>query len=397
MSEPLCTRYFERELVDHYVRGHCHHFAIGLHRLTGWPLAVLWDREPSSEEGADPLIKHVFCMTPDGLAIDVEGTRDLARLKAVYKSVGGAEGHVEPVTELGLRHRIEDSETLRRFLAVREDQIRLAQDYMRGSDAFRALMAELGSCPRSVSLEALRARQIIRLLDLTDLRQDATIEDVDALCRSALTPTGPVAAVCVPASFVLSARMALRGTEIPIATVANFPDGKAEPDRVWQEVHGAVVAGAKEIDVVLPYLAYIAGDREKAMAVVEAAREACGESVVLKVILESGAFEDPELLAAACRDAIAAGADFLKTSTGRLSPGATPEHVAVMLDAIKAVRDEQNRTVGFKAAGGIRDPRDALQYLLLALERMGHDYLRPQHFRIGASGLLGPLLSVPDR
>jgi deoxyribose-phosphate aldolase len=238
------------------------------------------------------------------------------------------------------------------------------------------------------------AARILPLLDLTNLDPQGSAEDIAALCREAVTPAGPVAAVCLYPRFVAQARTLLNGTGVRIATVANFPAGTAAPADVASEIATALADGADEIDLVLPYAAYRAGDHAAARAVVVAARAACGPVARLKVILETGWLEDTETIAAASHDAIAAGADFLKTSTGTLQPGATLPAAGAMLAVIRDYGDETGRTIGFKAAGGIRTIEEAADYITLAERLIGADFIRPESFRFGASGLLRPLLAA---
>jgi deoxyribose-phosphate aldolase len=232
------------------------------------------------------------------------------------------------------------------------------------------------------------ARRAVGLLDLTSLNDDDTPERIAALCEQAVTPAGHVAAVCVYAPFVRQCVEALRGSGVKVATVANFPAGGADVDAVRAEVESALTDPADEIDVVLPYAAYADGDRDGALAVVRATREAAAE-VTLKVILETGWLADPALIRAASDDALAAGADFLKTSTGKLAPGATLEAARPMLEA---VRDAGRG--GFKASGGVRSAEDAGRYLALADEVLGPEWATPATFRFGASSLLGELLAA---
>lgn len=232
------------------------------------------------------------------------------------------------------------------------------------------------------------ARRVLALLDLTSLNDDDTKEGVRTLCARAVTPAGPVAAVCVWPRFVKTARAALKGTPVKVATVVNFPAGDSAAAAVAEETRAAIADGADEIDVVLPYRAFIDGERTRPLNLLRACREACGEGVVMKVILESGAFPDPDLLSWAARDAIAAGADYLKTSTGKIRPAATLEAAALMLEAI----GQSKRPVGFKASGGIRDTAAAAAYLHLADSLRGPKWATPATVRFGASGLLDALL-----
>lgn len=238
--------------------------------------------------------------------------------------------------------------------------------------------------------DAATARRAIGLLDLTSLNDDDTGETVRALCRRAVTPLGPVAAVCVWPRFVAHSREALAGSGVRVATVVNFPAGKGDADSVRAEIAAAIAAGADEIDLVMPYRAFIDGARTQPLAVIRAGREACGEGTALKVILETGAFPDPDLIGWAARDAIAAGADFLKTSTGKIQPAATLPAVALLLEAVHG----SGKPVGVKAAGGIRDSAAAASYLQLADAVMGEGWATPATFRFGASALLDALLET---
>ena len=173
--------------------------------------------------------------------------------------------------------------------------------------------------------------------------------------------------------------------------MTNFPHGAADVAAAESETRQAIDAGADEVDVVFPYHALMAGDEEIGHALVEACKAACGERC-LKVIIESGELADAALIARASRIAIAAGADFIKTSTGKVAVNATLEAAEIMLTAIH----DSDREVGFKAAGGVRSADDAGQYLDLAARLLGDAWITPAHFRFGASSLLGNLLETLD-
>lgn len=227
------------------------------------------------------------------------------------------------------------------------------------------------------------ALRLLPLLDLTSLGEDDTPEQIEALCTSARTAHGSPAALCVYPEHVTTVRRALQGTAIKIATVVNFPDGRSDRDRIVRETRRAIAAGANEIDMVLPYGALVRGHPSLADAAVKACRDACGPGVMLKLILETGELATPTLIRQACAIGIAAGVDFLKTSTGKVPVNATPNAAAIMLDAIA----EAGGRCGFKAAGGIRTLADAQRYLELAESRLGGNWIEPAHFRIGASAL----------
>ncbi|MDF2866596.1 MAG: 2-deoxyribose-5-phosphate aldolase [Gammaproteobacteria bacterium] len=234
-------------------------------------------------------------------------------------------------------------------------------------------------------------KKIISVIDLTSLNDTDDKAAIDALCTKALTPLGQVAAVCVYPQFVQQAKTKLLNTNIKVATVANFPQGNATQQVVLAEIGQAVASGADEVDVVIPYQAYLANRAESVEFFLRNCKQACGHAK-LKVILETGALQAAELIANACQDAIQAGADFLKTSTGKVAVGATLEAAAVMLLAIKNARSE-GKSVGFKASGGIRTPEQAVSYISLAELILGENWLSSATFRFGASGLLDALLA----
>ncbi|MDP9196871.1 MAG: deoxyribose-phosphate aldolase [Pseudomonadota bacterium] len=231
-------------------------------------------------------------------------------------------------------------------------------------------------------------RRILSLLDLTSLNETDTDASISALCHKAVTRLGAVAAVCVYPRFVALAKKSLAGTGVRVATVANFPAGEACAAAIAEEAHAALHDGADEVDVVLPYGAFLDGHADLARDVLKAARQACG-GAVLKVILESGAFPERAKLADACRLAVDCGTDFLKTSTGKRQPGATLDAAEVMLEACR----NAGRRVGFKASGGVRDADTAQAYLALADRVMGTGWVTPATFRFGASGLLDAVLA----
>lgn len=241
-------------------------------------------------------------------------------------------------------------------------------------------------------IELFPAARVLGLLDLTSLGEDDTPARIRRLCAAARSPHGLPAAVCIYPEHITTAREALAGTAVRVATVVNFPEGADDPQRIARETRRAIAAGADEIDMVLPWRALRAGDAARARAGVEACRSACGPGVALKLILETGELGTPALIRQACELGLDAGVDFLKTSTGKVQVNATPAAAAVMLDAIAA----RGGRCGFKAAGGIRTLADSRVYLALAQERLGADWIRPARFRIGASALFDALLAELD-
>jgi deoxyribose-phosphate aldolase len=233
------------------------------------------------------------------------------------------------------------------------------------------------------------ARTALACLDLTSLNDADTAADIDALCRRAQSPHGPVAAVCVWPRFVAQARAALPAS-IKVAAVANFPDGALDLARALADVTEIAQAGGDEVDVVLPYRALIAGDSTEVSEFLSEVRFA-SRPLTLKVIIESGELATPERIAQATRLALAAGADFVKTSTGKTKVGATAEAAAVMLKEIAA---SGLPAAGFKASGGVRSVADAAGYIAQAEAALGAAALNPQRLRFGASGLLTDIESV---
>lgn len=237
------------------------------------------------------------------------------------------------------------------------------------------------------------AQTALGLMDLTSLNDDDTDTRIEALCKQAKTPSGSPAAVCVYPAFIATARKTLAAEGLPqvlVATVTNFPDGSDDIDRAVAETREAVAAGAHEVDVVLPYRSLLAGNSEVCRDLVAACKAACGAGVLLKVIIESGELKDPRLIRQASDIAIEAGADFIKTSTGKVAVNATLDAAEIMLQAIH----DSGRKVGFKAAGGIKTTEDAQAYLALADRIMGPGWVSPATFRFGASSLLTNLLAT---
>jgi deoxyribose-phosphate aldolase len=230
------------------------------------------------------------------------------------------------------------------------------------------------------------AHQALACLDLTSLNDGDTEADIERLCAKAIGPAGrgPVAAVCVWPRFVAQARAALPG-QIAVAAVANFPDGSADTARAVADTRAIVEAGGDEVDVVIPYRAL-----DAAPALLAAVRAAC-PGLRLKVILETGELKAAPAIVRASRIALAAGADFLKTSTGKVGVNAAPEAATLLLQAIAADAGAMARGVGFKPAGGIRTVADAALYLGLVRQHLGAGAAGPARFRIGASGLLADI------
>ena len=235
------------------------------------------------------------------------------------------------------------------------------------------------------------AARVLGLIDLTNLSDDCTEDDVVELCARAHGVHGSVAAVCVWPRFVSRAVKELAGTGVKVATVVNFPRGNDGVDDVLGMVERCVGEGADEIDLVIPYEKLrdqVDGDGDRAVVhLVAKVKESLPAGRLLKVILETGELRDQVLVERAARLAVASGADFIKTSTGKTPVSATPEAVETMLTVLRE-SPRIDRRVGIKPSGGIRSVAEAAGYLAIADRIMGPDWVTPETFRFGASGLL---------
>jgi deoxyribose-phosphate aldolase len=236
----------------------------------------------------------------------------------------------------------------------------------------------------------IRAKQAISLLDFTNLNDNCTDADIVKLAARGQTEFGPVAALCIFPQFIKTARKELGSPSIRIATVTNFPDGSSDVMRAQKETANAFTNGADEVDVVIAYRAILAHEPLKAASIVAAAAKEKPKGKILKVILETGELKTDEMIRTACRIALDNGADFLKTSTGKVPVNATLYSAQLLLEEIK----KSGRQVGFKAAGGIKTASDASAYLDLADKIMGKGWTTPATFRFGASAVLDNLIAV---
>ena len=238
----------------------------------------------------------------------------------------------------------------------------------------------------------------IRCMDLTTLEGVDTVGKVEAMCAKALRPDPldatipPVAAVCIYAQLIPRAVEQLRGSSVKVASVAGgFPAGLAPLEARLADVRQAVEAGADEIDIVLNRSLFLGGEYARAFEELVAAREAAGDAH-LKIILETGELGSYDRVRQASVLAMAAGADFIKTSTGKIGIGATPPSALCMMEAARDFFTETGRRVGVKVAGGVRASKQAIQYLVLVYETLGAEWMTPDRFRIGASSLLNDVL-----
>lgn len=242
----------------------------------------------------------------------------------------------------------------------------------------------------------------IRCCDLTTLEGSDSPGRIRQLASKArrpapTTPSIPsVAALCIYPRLVTVAAQALSQSTVKVASVATaFPSGQAPLDIRLQEIESAVQDGADEVDIVISRGAFLAGDEETVFEEVVASKKAAGQAVV-KTILETGELGSYDRTRRAALVAMAAGSDFIKTSTGKIGTSATPSTALVMAEAIRDFADFTGKEVGLKVAGGIRSAKDAIRYLVIVNETLGAEWLTPDRFRIGASSLLNDLLMQID-
>ena len=270
---------------------------------------------------------------------------------------------------------------------------------------------EVGAAARSASLGTRSVKAAskswaidlaIRMVDLTTLEGMDSPGKVRAMCAKALRPdptdpgAPPVAAVCVYGDLVAAARSVV-GDSVHVAAVATaFPSGRASLAVKLLDTRDAVAAGADEIDMVIDRGAFLSGEYQRVFDEIVAVKEVCG-GAHLKVILETGELRTLDNVRRASWLAMLAGADFIKTSTGKVVPAATPPVALVMLEAVRDFEAMTGRLIGVKAAGGIRTSKDAIKYLVIVNETVGDRWLTPDLFRFGASTLLNDLLQQRQR
>ena len=297
------------------------------------------------------------------------------------RSPSGAAGDVTEITR--------SEASLRRFLhgLPGVDQV--------GAEA-RA--AGLGTRSIKTTSKAFALDLAIRMVDLTTLEGADTPGKVRALASKALRPDPAdpscpqVAAVCVYPDMVATAKQVVGDSGVNIAAVATaFPSGRAAMDIKLADTKDAVEAGADEIDMVIDRGAFLAGHYLQVFEEIVQVREACGQAH-LKVIFETGELQTYDNVRRASWLAMMAGAHFIKTSTGKVQPAATLPVTLVMLEAVRDWRDATGQMIGVKPAGGIRNAKDAIKYLVMVNEVAGPDWLDPEWFRFGASTLLNDLL-----
>lgn len=253
---------------------------------------------------------------------------------------------------------------------------------------------------RSIKRESKRAALdlIVAVIDLTTLEGKDTAGKIAQMSAKAIRPdpldssVPSVAAVCIYPNMVKYAVQATEGTDVRVVSVATyFPSGLADIDLKVEEARRVVAEGADEVDMVIDRGAFLSGDYFKVFDEIRRVKEACGD-VHLKVILETGELATLDEVRRASMLAMGAGADFIKTSTGKIQPAATLPVALVMLEAIRDFHDATGVMVGMKPAGGIRTSKDAIKYLVVVNETLGERWMTPDWFRFGASTLLNDVL-----
>ncbi|WP_181442407.1 deoxyribose-phosphate aldolase [Streptomyces tateyamensis] len=290
-------------------------------------------------------------------------------------------------------------------VAASEASLRRFLHGLPGVDAvgLEARAAALGTRSIKTTAKAFAIDLAISMIDLTTLEGADTVGKVRSLCIKGKHPdptdpdTPQVAAICVYPDMVATAKAALAGTAVQVASVATaFPAGRAALPVKLADTADAVAAGADEIDMVIDRGAFLSGRYLEVFEEIRAVRQACergdGTAAHLKVIFETGELQTYDNVRRASWLAMLAGADFIKTSTGKVAVNATPPVTLLMLEAVRDFKAATGTQIGVKPAGGIRTTKDAMKYLVMVNETLGDDWLSPNWFRFGASSLLNDLL-----
>ncbi len=278
---------------------------------------------------------------------------------------------------------------------------------LKSLESFHLAVDETGAKERAASIagrsikkesKVIAIKMAVSMIDLTTLEGKDSDGKVYAMCQKAMRPLDSsdeiphVAAVCVYPNLIKTAKAALAGSGVNVASVAtSFPSGQSPMKIKVEEVRKVVEMGADEVDMVISRGEFLEGNYQHTFDEVKAIKEVCGD-VHLKVILETGELETFDNVRKASIIAMLAGADFIKTSTGKVQPAATLPVTLVMLEAIRDFYNETGIIIGMKPAGGIRTTKDAISYLCLVKETLGEMWLTPKLFRMGASSLLNDLL-----
>ncbi|MBX7146798.1 MAG: deoxyribose-phosphate aldolase [Alphaproteobacteria bacterium] len=247
---------------------------------------------------------------------------------------------------------------------------------------------------KSASLTQDINYQLISLIDLTSLGNNDTPQTIHNLYKKGQTLYGPVAALCIDPKFIKLAKRYVVDQPMRLATVANFPLGTDPFKKIITQVQQSLKDGAEEIDLVFPYKFYLENKNNKKsiLHLIQIIKNLCGPARTLKIILETGVLKQKKLIEEIAQLSIEGGTNFLKTSTGKIGPGATLPAVKILLDIIYTNQHQIQHPIGLKISGGIRNKNQALEFIHLITQKMGEDWIHPANLRIGASSLLDNLL-----
>jgi deoxyribose-phosphate aldolase len=272
--------------------------------------------------------------------------------------------------------------------------------YTHSEAALEERIAQIVNTEKKQGNEKEALKTIFQSIDFTTLEAFDNAEKINDFCAKALdfpkhAPYLSVPAICIYSPFIRQAKQLLRGSSIRVATVACcFPSGQMPFDLKVKEVEYCVNEGADDVDMVISRGTFLAGRYDEVFNEIKTIKEICGDKAHLKVILETGELKTVENIRKASEIAILAGADFIKTSTGKVPVAATPLAAIIMIDTIKEYYEATGKKVGFKPAGGMKTPEDALTYYYLVKNILGDEWLNPNLFRVGTSRLAGLILDL---
>ena len=276
----------------------------------------------------------------------------------------------------------------------------LFKPYNKSEDALNERITLIVNKEKEKGNEKEALKTIFQSIDFTTLEAFDNSEKIKDFCEKALDfqkqkPYLSVPAICIYSPFIRQAKQLLAGSNIRVATVACcFPSGQMPFDLKVKEVEYCVNEGADEVDMVISRGTFLAGRYDEVFDEIKTIKATCGDKAHLKVILETGELKTVQNIRKASELAILAGADFIKTSTGKVPMAATPLAAIVMIDTIKEYYETTGKKVGFKPAGGMKTPEDALTYYYLVKNILGEQWLNPNLFRVGTSRLAGQILEI---
>lgn len=318
----------------------------------------------------------------------------LHRACAIQVHLG--EEHPLQFLKFGIRYHIFSKKNS--YICSMNPNIMLFKPYNKSEDALNERITLIVNKEKEKGNEKEALKTIFQSIDFTTLEAFDNAEKIKDFCEKALDfpkqkPYLSVPAVCIYSPFIRQAKQLLAGSNIRVATVACcFPSGQMPFDLKVKEVEYCVNEGADEVDMVISRGTFLAGRYDEVFDEIKTIKATCGDKAHLKVILETGELKTVQNIRKASELAILAGADFIKTSTGKVPMAATPLAAIVMIDTIKEYYETTGKKVGFKPAGGMKTPEDALTYYYLVKNILGEQWLNPNLFRVGTSRLAGLIL-----